>query len=72
MNGRLATQLTNDLTQWRAGLLEIILRVAAGLGLIVYIPSVYIALQNGMIGVIVIDTIAIMFILGLLFIRTIP
>jgi len=43
---------------WRVDLLRIILHVTAVLGAIVYVPSVYFAVEAGMVGVIVLDTVA--------------
>ena len=42
---------------WRGDLLRIVLRVTAVLGALVYVPSVWLALANSMVGVIVLDTV---------------
>ncbi len=54
---------------WRADLLRIILRVTAVLGAVVYVPSAYFAMEAGMIGVLVLDTVAIAGVLLLLWYR---
>jgi two-component system cell cycle sensor histidine kinase/response regulator CckA len=43
---------------WRADLLRIVLRGAAVLGTVVYVPSVVLAVSHGMLGVVVLDTVA--------------
>ena len=50
---------------WRADLLRIVLRGAAVLGAVVYVPSVVLAVTHGMIGVAVLDTVAMVAILAL-------
>ena len=47
-----------DPTQWRADLLRVLLRVTAALGALVYLPSAYFAVRSGMVGVLVLDTVA--------------
>ena len=54
-----------DPEHWRADLLQVMLRVTAVLGALVYLPSVYFAIGSGMVGVIVLDTIALAAIVAL-------
>ncbi|MBK8719757.1 MAG: response regulator [Deltaproteobacteria bacterium] len=54
-----------DPDRWRADLLQVMLRVTAVLGALVYLPSVYFAIGSGMVGVIVLDTIALAAIVAL-------
>jgi hypothetical protein len=44
---------------WRGDLLRIVLRVTAGLGVFVYVPSAWFSLQTDLVGVFVLDTVAI-------------
>lgn len=46
-----------DAAQWRGGLLETSLKVAALAGLVVYLPSVFKAWQAGMHGLVLVDTV---------------
>jgi signal transduction histidine kinase len=57
---------------WRADLLRVVLRVAAILGAIVYVPSVLSALNYGLWSVAVIDTVAIALVVTLVFLKRIP
>ena len=57
---------------WRSDLLRIVLRTSAVLGAIVYLPSVWLALSLGMVGLAVTDTVAIATILALLYFDRLP
>jgi signal transduction histidine kinase/ActR/RegA family two-component response regulator len=57
---------------WRADLLRIVLRTSAVLGAIVYLPSVWLSLSLGMVGVAVMDTVAIGIILALNYFDRLP
>jgi two-component system cell cycle sensor histidine kinase/response regulator CckA len=57
---------------WRSDLLRIVLRVAAVLGGILYLPSVFTAVKFGMNGVVVLDTVAIAAIIALSYFDRIP
>ncbi len=57
---------------WRKDLLRIVLRVAAILGGIVYLPSVYFALKLGMAGVAAMDTVAMAAVAALAYFERIP
>ena len=50
---------------WRRDLLRIVLRVTAVLGAIVYVPSVWLAVVNSMVGVVVLDTLCLAGLLAL-------
>ena len=64
---RAARWLALDPETWRADLLRVILRVTAGLGSVVYVPSLFLAIRHDMAGVAILDTVAITAILGLSF-----
>ena len=57
---------------WRADLLRIVLRVAVVLGSVVYVPSAFLAMSHGMIGVVVLDTVTIVGVLVLTYVVRIP
>ncbi|MES2638922.1 MAG: ATP-binding protein [Myxococcota bacterium] len=56
---------TLSLDEWRADLLRSVVRAIAGLGSVVYVPSVYLAITAGLTQVAVLDTIALAIILVL-------
>lgn len=58
--------------QWRVGMLKLMLRVSVPLGLIVYVPSVYLALRNGLFAVAIVDTLVIAAVIALLVFDRIP
>ncbi len=58
MTDLFAKIFVTDPANWRAALLTVILRVGLVLGMIVYVPSVIMALRGGLMGVVVIDTVA--------------
>ncbi len=72
MRGRFAIGVEIDPENWRAGLLTVILRVTAPLGLLVCIPSVYFALLARLFGVAIVDTIALSVVLSLFYFDRIP
>ncbi|MBA4187646.1 MAG: hybrid sensor histidine kinase/response regulator [Planctomycetaceae bacterium] len=72
MRRRLANLLVIDPRNWRAGLLSLILQVGVVLGVVVYVPSVYMASENGFIGVVVVDTVALLGVVLLSWFGTIP
>jgi two-component system, cell cycle sensor histidine kinase and response regulator CckA len=72
MIGRFANALRTDPENWRAGLLTLILRATVGLGLLVYLPSVYLSIHVGLVGVAVIDTAALLTVIGLLYFDRLP
>ncbi len=57
---------------WRGDLLQVVLRVTAVLGGLVYLPSVSLAYVNAMWGVVVIDTVAIVGVITLSLVERIP
>lgn len=59
MISRLRRLLVLDPDNWRAGMLALVLRIGAVVGMIVYIPSAFLAQRAGLTGIAVIDTIAI-------------
>ena len=67
-----ARWLTLEPESWRNDLLMVVLRVTAVLGTLVYVPSVLGAMEKGVSGVLVVDTVAIVTILALVFVRPIP
>jgi two-component system cell cycle sensor histidine kinase/response regulator CckA len=62
---RFANGLIIDSDNWREGLFRLILRMSAYLGFLVYWSSLYIAIKTGLIGVAVVDTLALATIIGL-------
>jgi PAS domain S-box-containing protein len=69
MGVRFANAFAIDPKNLRASLLKLILRVSAFLGVVVYLPSVYVAMQRGFIGVIVVETVAVGTLVGLLVLK---
>ncbi|WP_162136226.1 PAS domain S-box protein [Zavarzinella formosa] len=67
MWSRFANGLMIDTDNWRAGLLTLILRVTVFFGFLVYLPSFYFAIKFGLVGVAVIDTVALLAIIGLFY-----
>ncbi len=72
MTDLFAKIFVTDPANWRAALLTIILRAGIVLGVIVYIPSVVLALRGGLVGVVVIDTLAIALLALLAFFERVP
>ncbi|MEO7362149.1 MAG: PAS domain S-box protein, partial [Gemmatimonadaceae bacterium] len=60
-----------DAENWREGMLSLVLKIGAGLGLLVYIPSMYFAVRAGRTGIATIDTVAIVTVIALHFLRNI-
>ncbi len=69
---RLASILVLHPENLRESLLTLILRVLSTLGSIVYVPSVYGALRDGLRGVAVVDTVAIVTVLSMLAAKRLP
>jgi PAS domain S-box-containing protein len=65
-------ELSTEPDSWRASLLLHILRIGLGLGAIVYAPSAYLSLRSGFYGLAIVDTLALVLIGCLLFLRPIP
>lgn len=61
-----------DPEKWQTTLLTAILRVSAFLGLLVYIPSMAVALRAGLAGVAVLDTLTIAIVIALYFCERLP
>ena len=61
-----------DPQNWRAGMLTLLLRIAAFMGMVVYGPSAYLALKAGMTPLVAIDTVALATVILLWAIKTIP
>jgi PAS domain S-box-containing protein len=57
--------LVIDPANLQESLLELVLRVCSVLGTVVYLPSVYGALRDGLYGVAVVDTVAVVTVIGL-------
>ena len=55
-----------ELEDLRASLLKLVLRVSASLGLVVYLPSVLLGWRQGMVGLVAMDTLALIAVFGLL------
>lgn len=70
--GRALTVPPDDPRSWQARLLAVILRIALGLGLLVYIPSLWISLREGLFGVALVDTAALFAVAALLFLPGLP
>jgi signal transduction histidine kinase len=60
------------LDKWRTDLLRSVLRVIAGLGSLVYLPSVYLAVTSGLTPLAVLDTVALAIILALAWFDRLP
>ncbi|CAN5192842.1 hypothetical protein BH10PLA2_BH10PLA2_10590 [soil metagenome] len=69
---RFKTKFRLDAERWREDLLSIMLRVMLILGVIVYIPSVYLSIVSGLLGLALIDTLAIGTVGALLYFRRLP
>lgn len=67
MMHRLRNLLVLDPENWRAGMLELVLRIGAVVGAIVYVPSAFLAQRAGLTGIAVLDTIAIVMVIALRF-----
>ncbi|MDP1825490.1 MAG: ATP-binding protein [Archangium sp.] len=63
-------QLTPE--HWRGDLLRIVLRFTAVVGALVYVPSVWLALESNLPGVVVLDTVAIVGVILLAVLERIP
>ncbi|MDO9016059.1 MAG: PAS domain S-box protein [Deltaproteobacteria bacterium] len=72
LSSRFASLSVIDPDQMRTSLLTLILRVSVGLGLVVYVPSVYFLLKQGSVGLVVIDTVALFGVIGLLRFDRVP
>jgi PAS domain S-box-containing protein len=70
--GRIHFDLRIDPTRWRADLLRIILGVIFTLGMLVCVPSVALALHQGLIGVAAVDVAALSIVLALLWFDQLP
>ncbi|MBA2321160.1 MAG: response regulator [Deltaproteobacteria bacterium] len=57
---------------WRGDLLRVVLRVTAILGGLVCIPSVYLSVQEGLYGIVVLDTVSLAVVLALSFFDRLP
>lgn len=57
---------------WRTDLLALVLRVSVVLGFLVYVPSVWMAMQLGLVGVVVVDSIAMVLVACLFFFKHLP
>ncbi len=58
--------------QWRTGMLKLMLRVSVVLGFFVYLPSVYLAIKSGLIGVVIVDTVVMALVTALLVLDRLP
>ena len=65
MMNRLRNLLLLDPVDWRGGMLALMLKVAAILGLVVCIPSVYLAVKRGLYGIVLLDAASISVVLAL-------
>ena len=72
MVNRMRTLLVLDAENWREGILTLVLKIGAGLGLLVYIPSMYLAVRAGLTGIAIIDTIAMVAVITLYLSKTLP
>jgi len=72
MWGRLADVLVIDPEKWREDLLTLILRVTLVLGVVVYVPSVSMAVKMGLVAVAIIDTVAVLVIAALFLFDRLP
>lgn len=59
-------------TTWRRELLRVVLRATAGLGAIIYVPSALLALKQGLVGLFVMDTIALAAVIALWWFDSLP
>ena len=58
--------------QWRTGMLKLMLRVSVVLGFVVYLPSVYLAIKTGLVGVVIVDTVVMALVTALLLLDRLP
>ena len=72
MKSGITSRLALDPDNLRPSLLTLILRVSAALGAVVYVPSIYTALELRLTAVVVVDTIALSAVLALLLLTRIP
>lgn len=72
MKGRFTIELGKRARDWRAMLLQSMLRVMLILGVLVYIPSVYLAIVSGLVSITVIDTLALLTVIGLFYFDHLP
>lgn len=56
---------------WREGMLALVLKIGALFGTLVYIPSAYLAVRGGLMGIAVMDTISIVIVIALHFLKNI-
>jgi two-component system cell cycle sensor histidine kinase/response regulator CckA len=66
IGARFANEFAIDPANLRADLLKLVLRVGAFIGVLVYLPSVYVAAARGFNGVILVDTLTVGTLVGLL------
>jgi PAS domain S-box-containing protein len=69
---RMSQLLSIDPADWAGSLLEVVLRVLFVLGAFVYVPSVYLAITDGLTGIAVVDTMAIVTLGALVMLRGLP
>ena len=63
---------TDNPASWRISVLEVVLKVAFFFGLVVYVPSVMIAVSRKVPGIVLLDTVVIIAVGGLLFAKRVP
>ena len=72
MSGAAGNELDTVPVQWRADLLTLMLRLCVTLGALVYIPSVYLAMNFGLLGIVIVDTTVLAVIIALLRFEKLP
>ena len=72
MSSKLGRLLAIDPERWAESLLEVVLRAIVPLAVIVCVPSIYLALSRGLVGVAVTDTVALLGLVALLLLRQLP
>ena len=72
MSGAAGNELDTVPVQWRADMLKLMLRVCATFGVLVYIPSVYLAMSSGLLGIVIVDTTVLAVIIALLRFEKLP
>jgi len=72
ISGRIAEGSTLDPRNLQESLLRLVLRVSSILGAVAYVPSVYLLLKQGSIGIVLMDTAALFTVIGLLWFERIP
>ncbi|WP_373060702.1 ATP-binding protein [Gemmatimonas sp.] len=72
MSNSFGTVVVSDAAEWRTTLLTVIMRTGLILGVLVCIPSVIMALRAGLLGVVLIDVLAVVLLATLVVLKQLP